>query len=193
MNQEGNEIAVLNKQDLTNFYNYVNSKRELPKYWDKEYIHARLLELENPKHQMMLRFMWMTGVRVTEAINVRKCDINFKEFTILIRWQKNRKYNYRNIPMHPQLRDLLLMYTGAMLSEDLLFNMSRQRAWQIVQKTFDGHPHQFRHSFAVNWLRCSGDIIILSRMLGHSNLQSTMEYLKIVPTDLGKELIKITF
>jgi len=57
----------------------------------------------------------------------------------------------------------------------------------------NGHPHQFRHSFAVNWLRCGGELVVLSRMLGHSNIQSTMEYLKIVPLDVGKELLKIQF
>lgn len=57
----------------------------------------------------------------------------------------------------------------------------------------NGHPHQFRHSFAVNWLRNNGDIIILHRILGHTKIQTTMEYLKIVPTDQGKELLKINF
>lgn len=71
--------------------------------------------------------------------------------------------------------------------------MTRQRAWQLTQKYLGGHPHQLRHSFAVNWLRSGGEIVVLHRMLGHSKVQTTMEYLKIVPTDQGKELLKIQF
>jgi len=50
-----------------------------------------------------------------------------------------------------------------------------------------------RHSFAVNWLRCGGEIDVLHRILGHSKIQTTMEYLKIVPRDQGKALMGIDF
>jgi hypothetical protein len=33
----------------------------------------------------------------------------------------------------------------------------------------------------------------LSQMLGHADIKVTMQYLKIVPIDLGKELIKVVF
>jgi hypothetical protein len=45
----------------------------------------------------------------------------------------------------------------------------------------------------VSWLRSGGNIIILSRMLGHAKTQSTMEYLKIVPGDQARELLKVQF
>jgi integrase len=186
-----NEIQVLETKDLTNSPHTV--KRDIIKYWDKEYINSKLNMIDNPKHQMFFRFLWYSGVRITEAISMQKKNIDFQNYTMTLKWLKSRKYNYRVAPMHPNLQQLLSVYTGSMLSEEKVFPFSRQRGWQLCKKYFHGHPHQFRHSFAVNWLRNNGDIVILHRILGHSKIQTTMEYLKIVPIDQGKELIKIQF
>ena len=80
-----------------------------------------------------------------------------------------------------------------MKSEDIVFPISRQRAWKISRRYLGGSPHTVRHSFAVNWLRHGGDIVILKNILGHSKIETTMEYLKIVPIDQGKELLKVRF
>jgi integrase len=108
-------------------------------------------------------------------------------------WQKSRKYSRRIVPLHPRLRELLQLYTATMRLDDRIFPITRQRAWQLTQKYLGGHPHQLRHSFAVNWLRSGGEIVVLHKILGHSKIQTTMEYLNIVPTDQGKELLKIQF
>lgn len=179
------------RQDLTKASRTV--KQELPKYWDKEYIQQCLEHIENHRHKMLLRFLWMSGVRITEAVGLRKKDIDFQHYAMTVRWLKSRKYKHRVVPLHPQLRDILQVFTAAMKEEDRVFPITRQRAWQICKKDLKGNPHRLRHSFAVNWLRCGGDIVTLHRVLGHSKIQTTMEYLKIVPVDQGKELLKIAF
>lgn len=186
------EPVIYNHKNLTKNSDYVK-KQDVAKYWDKNYINQRIGHIRNTNHQMLARFLWMSGVRVSEAIEVRKKDIDFENHVIKLRWLKSRKYHHRTLPMHPVLRDFLLLYTGKLLKEDKLFPFTRQNAWSIIRKAFDGSPHMLRHSFAVNWLRQDGDIVILSRILGHSKLETTMEYLKIVPVDQGKELIKIQF
>jgi integrase len=142
---------------------------------------------------MLMTFLWRSGVRITEAVSLRKCDIDFANYTMKLRWLKSRKYQHRIAPMHPYLKDMLQLYTASMLAEDRVFPITRQWAWQCCKKYLGGHPHQIRHSFAVNWLRSGGDIVILHRILGHAKIQTTMEYLKIVPIDQGKELLKVTF
>jgi integrase len=188
------DLVVLGSQDLTKASIVVNSeKKDLAKYWDRDYIHSCLNSIENHQHKMLCQFLWYSGVRITEALTLTKGNIDFTNYTIRIRWLKSRKYNQRVAPIPPPLRDLLQLYTAIMKSEERIFPISRQRAWQLTKKYFKGSPHQLRHSYAVNWLRCGGDIVTLHRILGHSKIQTTMEYLKIVPVDLGKELIKITF
>lgn len=168
-------------------------KKDLPKYWHAEEIKQKIDTIKNPEHQMLCKFLWMSGCRITEALSLKKKDIDLQNYTLTVRWLKSRKYKERNLPMHPLLRDLLQIYTATKNLETLVFPISRQRAWQILQKNLDGGPHKLRHSFAVHWLRCGGDIVALHRILGHSNIQTTMIYLQIVPIDTGKELIKLHY
>ena len=168
-------------------------RQEIPKYWDRDHINSIIDNISNPSHKELMRFLWMSGVRITEAVNLKKGDIDFDSYTMTVKWLKSRKYKHRVVPLHPNLRNILQVYTANLKADERVFPITRQRAWQLVRKYFNGHPHQFRHSFAVNWLRSGGDIVILYRILGHANIQTTMEYLKIVPIDQGKELLKVQF
>ena len=187
-------LQVLNpkKQELAS-WNGEGYKKEIPKYWDRDEINGWLEQIKNYKHKMFLKFLWLSGVRVTEAVSLRKKDIDFKHYVMRVRWLKSRKYVERVLPMHPNLKNMLEMYVGGMNQEAYVFPFTRQQGWAIAKKWTEGHPHKFRHSFAVNWLRCGGDIVVLHLILGHANIQTTMEYLKIVPMDQGKELLKIKF
>lgn len=188
---QSKEIAVLKDRDLTKKIN--NVKLDLRKYWDRDYINSKIDLITNPEHRMLIQFLWLSGVRISEAITLNKRSIDFMNYVMTVRWLKSRKWNERVLPMHPKLKDILQVYTASMKSDDYVFPISRQRAWQLTKKYLGGSPHQLRHSFAVNWLRCDGDLVILHRVLGHSKIQTTMEYLKIVPIDQGKELLKIQF
>jgi integrase/recombinase XerD len=191
MNENTSIIEVSSKGDLTNPIRFV--KQDIRKYWIKEQIDSMLESINNHRHKMLIRFLWMSGVRITEAINLKKGDIDFNNYLMKVKWLKSRKWNERVLPIHPTLKNILEVYTAPLKESDLIFPISRQRAWQLTKKYLEGHPHQLRHSFAVHWLKSKGDITILHRILGHSKIQTTMEYLKIVPIDQGKELLKLEF
>lgn len=184
---------VTNQKDQDLTIHAESVKLELPQYWDRDEVNLLLDRVPNHEHQMLLRFLWMSGVRVTEAVSLRKIDIDIENYVMRVRWLKSRKYKERVVPLHPRLRDLLRLYTATLKAEDRVFPITRQRAWQVCQKNLGGKTHKLRHSFAVNWLRCGGDVVVLHRILGHSKIQTTMEYLKIVPVDQGKELLKVRF
>lgn len=190
----GEELAIMDiqsKQDLTK--SYENVKSDLPEYWTRDEVHSILDKVTDAGHRMLFTYLWMSGNRITEALSLKRRDLDFDGFMITIRWLKNRKFNSRNVPMHPNLRQLLQLYCSNMKADDLLFDISRQRAWQLCQKYANANPHKFRHSFAVNWLKCGGSLVILSQILGHSDIKVTMEYLRIVPIEQGQELMKVTF
>jgi integrase len=186
------EIVVFNAQNLTKAHTNVN-KKDLPKYIDAEVIKERLQEVTNNKDRMLIIFLWVTGCRISEALGVLKKDIDLQNNTIQLRWLKSRKYNYRNIPMHPQLKQALSFYLPSFKAEERVFPFSRQRAFQVTQKWLGASPHKLRHSFAVHYLRSGGELFDLHLLLGHSKIQTTMEYTKIVPKDLAKELNKVMF
>ncbi len=50
------------------------------------------------------------------------------------------------------------------------------------------HPHQLRHSAATHWLNDGMNIIQISYLLGHENLETTMVYLEITISQKAKAL-----
>jgi integrase/recombinase XerD len=189
------EVEVLNPKYLTKDCRSVKKEEQID-YFTKEEILDRLKECPPNEHGILFQFLWRTGVRVTEAISIKKKDLDFMNQEITIRWLKNRKFETRVIPMHPSLRLILYTFTAKLNNEDRMFKFTRQYVDQLCKKYKFEHAHKLRHSFAVHFLRQSDNpaaFTILQHLLGHSDIRTTMEYLKVVPMEQKKALEKISF
>lgn len=188
------DIEVLKPQDLTNALRI--RKADIRKYLDKDEINERFTKVTHARDRALMQTLWMTGLRVTEVNQIKKGDIDFANKEMIVKHLKSRRFNERLVPIRSEIRDLLQIYSAPLLHDQKIFSYSRQQIFNICKKWMGISPHQFRHSFAVNFLRQSSSahsLVVLKNLMGHRNIQTTMEYLKLVPADWAKELEQVKF
>ena len=160
----------------------------------------RATDAKGTRDKAMLELMYATGIRVSELIELNVSDVNLQTGSIRC-YSKNRE---RFIPMYPYavsiLRDYLDHVRSSMVSseenEALFVNMSgermsRQGFWKIIKYyqnkakiKKDITPHMLRHSFAAHLLENGADLKSVQKMLGHSDISSTLFYTQLVPTSI---------
>ena len=77
-----------------------------------------------------------------------------------------------------------LAHSVALFKKDRL--IACQAIWEIIHSTAEragikgvrSSPHTARHTFATDWLVKGGDLASLSRLPGHSDIQTTQIYMK---------------
>ena len=143
-----------------------------------------------------------TGNRISTALNLKIGDISFDEAVIYIRKTKNRKQQI--IPLSASLSAVLSAYLQIRQGnpEDYLFCSStgdkgdKRTYQQLVADYNKKHGvnktscHLFRHTFAKKWILSGGDIFRLQKILGHSSITVTKEYLSIFDSDLNNDFDK---
>ena len=132
----------------------------------------------NEKSFIIIQLLAKTGVRVKELISIFIKDILFDEKQIIIRGKGNK---IRNIDVSDDILMHLKLYikNNKLKQNDLLINLTQQRVGQITHQLADINPHGFRHTYAINLLRTTGNNIeYVRRQLGHSTLATTQIYLR---------------
>lgn len=127
-----------------------------------------------------------TGIRIDEALGIKKVEIDFDNLLIKVSG-KGRKD--RIVPISKECRAVLFRWCRHEF--DYVFPAKGHRwAYRSALDQFkrlctklgvDGVRcsfHTFRHYFAVNYIRSGGDLYRLSKILGHTDLQTTAIYLK---------------
>jgi len=87
---------------------------KIPDYLEKEQVDELLQAAKtcSERDYLLLRFMWRTGVRVSEAINVTPSDIEFKNGVVNIRKAKGGRQ--RRVPLDEETLKMLSDYILAL-------------------------------------------------------------------------------
>lgn len=141
----------------------------------------------------MLTLLFDTGIRAGELIGLQVANVDLGSRTLTV---PTGKTGGRSVPIGritaKALRDWLRCHpTG----DGVLFPSNRLRSLtprslhlcleRIGQRAgVTSHPHQWRHSFSVNYLRNGGDVFSLQRILGHSTLQMSRWYAELADSDV---------
>jgi integrase/recombinase XerC len=146
------------------------------------------------RNQAIISFLYGSGVRVSEMCRLDRDSIHQRTFTA---YGKGNKSRVAFIDDRTEV--LLNQYLVARkdsISSLFLATASQKRVTPgAVQEIIRGigkkagfnkpiHPHIFRHSYATNLLFNNTNPRYVQTLLGHSSLDTTMQYMNIVNEDL---------
>ena len=153
------------------------------------------------RDRAILEFMYSSGLRASEIINLKLNDINFEAGFITVIGKGSKE---RVVPMNERAMKSLKKYINELRPSILkkktspnLFiakggkPMTRQRLWQLIKLYSEGlpikiSPHTLRHCFASHLLDGGADLRALQKMLGHADISTTQIYTKVTPERLKK-------
>ena len=153
------------------------------------------------RDRAILEIIYSSGLRASEAINIKMGDINFEAGFITIIGKGSKE---RVVPINEPTLITIKKYIEESRPEILKHRnsqflflakggkpMTRQRLWQIIkmyskQLSIEMSPHTLRHCFASHLLEGGADLLALQKMLGHTDISTTQIYTKVTPERLKK-------
>jgi integrase/recombinase XerD len=148
----------------------------------------------NSRNLTIIDFIYSTGSRVSEVINVNISDIDTKESFVRLEGKGSKQ---RIVPLGSLLINNLTEYIKLRdpiknLKSNKLFlsksfkKLDRSAIFRIVKSTglklgfnVDLHPHTLRHSAATHMLERGCDLRTVQEFLGHSSVSTTQIYTKV--------------
>jgi integrase/recombinase XerD len=158
------------------------------------------IDLSHPqgeRNRTIFETIYSCGLRVSEAITLKKSDLFFEEGFIRVLGKGNKE---RYVPIHENAQRYIKRYQKAIRShilpqksfEDTLFlnrrgkGLSRQMIFMILKDLAlkidlkkKISPHTLRHSFATHLLQNGADLRAIQQMLGHESITTTEVYVHV--------------
>lgn len=154
------------------------------------------------RNKCILEVLYGCGLRVSELIDLKISNINFKESYIMVEGKGEKT---RLVPLANTTAEFIRSYINTVRNktkinkkyEDTLFlnsrgtNMSRVIVFIIIKELTQKagisksiSPHTFRHSFATHLLQNGADLRFIQEMLGHSSITTTQVYTHLKTEEL---------
>lgn len=181
-------------------------KQPIETYTDREL--QVLLKKPNLKHctfteyksWVMTNFLLSTGVRRNSIINIKIKDVDLEADVVHINITKSRKPII--IPLNADIKKILQEYLQYRKGgeDDYLFcnvfggKVSSSSVYHQIYEYNKGRGinktgmHRYRHTFAKKWVTMGGNVVTLQKILGHSSLEITQNYLNILVSDIKKDI-----
>lgn len=176
------------------------SKR-LPVYVEKDKMKLLFDEIdfgegfEGARNKLIVEIFYMTGMRLSELVNLKIHDIDIPRQTIKVLGKRNKE---RIIPFSRSLEkhfndyfDLRNQISDILDNEYLFLTVKGKKIYQKLVYRLINHylgivttlekrsPHILRHTFATHMLNNGADLNAIKELLGHANLSATQVYTHI--------------
>ncbi len=166
-------------------------ERSLPSILSEQEI-VRLINCGRTlKHQVFMTLLYATGLRLSEALNLRIIDIDGERQQIRVVKGKGAKDRYVAFP--DCILVILRQYYRSCRPEKYFFNgkyrstqwAQRSAQYALEQARKDAgigrtvSPHILRHCYATHHLENGTNLVYLKEQLGHKHLKTTARYVHL--------------
>ena len=148
----------------------------------------------------MTNFLLSTGMRQHSLVNIKIKDLDFDNNVVYVNVTKNRKPLI--IPLNADIKKILqeyLKHRKGDADEYLFCNVfGKQLVRSTAYRSFYDYNkargvektgmHRYRHTFAKKWILMGGNVVTLQKILGHSSLEITQNYLNLLVSDIRKDV-----
>ena len=146
----------------------------------------------NITKDLFLFSYYACGLRYSDVMSIKTDDINIKELTLKKVMVKGKKKKVIFLPIHKRAVSIYLKYKSKLPT---LSNQKCNKNLKIIatlmkykmKLTF----HTARSSFATNMANTGINLKSVQIALGHSDISTTMGYIKTIPEDIRKNLSEI--
>lgn len=152
------------------------------------------------KAWVIVNFLLSTGIRQNSLCNIKTKEIDLENSVVHINVTKNRKTLI--IPLNDDINKILKEYMQYRKGdlEDYLFcnvygnKLAKSTLYHSVYEFNKGRGvnltgmHRFRHTFAKKWVTMGGSVVTLQKILDHSSLAITENYLHLLTCDIKKDI-----
>ncbi len=150
----------------------------------------------------LLEFLYATGARVSEAIDIDQIDVDLDEGTAIVTGKGSKQ---RVVPLGGYAIEALRRYyplrqelvspradPGAVFVSARGRRLTRQAVWQLLKKVATAagvdedrvSPHVLRHSAATHMIEGGADLRTIQELLGHASISTTQIYTRVSPQHL---------
>ena len=151
----------------------------------------------NRRDEALLFALLDSGARVTELCHANIEDLDLKSGRLWLAKTKNSRprptylgtiarkaaWSYLALRNADPDEPLFASRGRRMNRNSVRFALARVGKRANVERV---HPHRMRHTFAISYLRNSGDVFTLQQLLGHGDLSMVRRYLYLAQSDLAE-------
>lgn len=149
-------------------------------------------DYEGFRNRLIIEMFYLTGIRLSELINLKNTDVDTQNLTIRVLGKQNKE---RIIPFSKNLKKSIDEYLekknkSLNLQQSNYFFLTKKGnkiyeklVYRVVNKYLHfvttiekKSPHILRHTFATHILNKGADLNAIKELLGHANLSATQIY-----------------
>jgi integrase len=182
-------------------------EKTLPEVYTSEQLQGFFASLDDLQHVVTFQLALKCGLREQELMHVQWSDVNFAKKTVLVRskldWGfKVKDKEERSMPIPDDVMELLVQHRahrgGQLFITGTSGNRPNTHLLRMLKRLVDNAGlgcgdctpcrernecqewflHKFRASYATALLRNGLDIRSVQKLMGHSDMESTMRYLR---------------